>query len=43
MENLPKLFVAGSDALAVIRPAIEERLNATRAYQEQSESTEGSF
>jgi NAD(P)-dependent dehydrogenase (short-subunit alcohol dehydrogenase family) len=29
MENPPRLFVAGSDALAVITPAIEERLNAT--------------
>ena len=43
MENPPKLFVAGSDALAVIAPAIEERLNATRAYEELSKSTEGSF
>jgi hypothetical protein len=43
MENPPRLFVAGSDALAVITPAIEERLNATRAYQELSKSTEGSF
>jgi hypothetical protein len=42
-ENPPKLFVAGSDALAVITPAIEERLNATRAYQELSKSAEGSF
>jgi hypothetical protein len=43
MENPPQLFVAGSDALAVITPAIEERLNATRAYQGLSKSTEGSF
>jgi hypothetical protein len=43
MENPPRLFVAGSDALAVITPAIEERLNATRAHEELSKSTEGSF
>jgi NAD(P)-dependent dehydrogenase (short-subunit alcohol dehydrogenase family) len=43
MENPPRLFVAGSDALAVITAAIEERLNATRAHEELSKSTEGSF
>jgi NAD(P)-dependent dehydrogenase (short-subunit alcohol dehydrogenase family) len=43
MENPPKLFVAGSDALAMITPAIEERLQATRAYEELSRSTDGSF
>ncbi|MEH2413795.1 SDR family NAD(P)-dependent oxidoreductase [Nostoc sp.] len=43
MENPPKLFVAGSDALAVIAPAVEERLQATRANEELSKSTDGSF
>ncbi|MEH1824561.1 MAG: SDR family NAD(P)-dependent oxidoreductase [Nostoc sp.] len=43
MENPPKLFVAGSDALAAITPAIEERLQATHAYEELSKSTDGSF
>ena len=43
MENPPRLFVAGSDALAVITPAIEERLNSMRAYEELSKSMEGSF
>jgi hypothetical protein len=43
MENPPRLFVAGGDALAAITPAIEERLSATRAYEELSKSTEGSF
>ncbi|MDZ8134527.1 MAG: hypothetical protein RM049_04395 [Nostoc sp. DedQUE04] len=43
MENPPKLFVAGSDALAAIAPAIEERLQATRAHEELSKSTDGSF
>ena len=39
MEKPPKLFVAGSDALEVITPAIEERLKETRAYAELSKST----
>ncbi|MDF5738532.1 MULTISPECIES: SDR family NAD(P)-dependent oxidoreductase [unclassified Nostoc] len=43
MENPPKLFVAGSDALAVITPTIEERLQATHANEELSKSTDGSF
>jgi len=43
MNNPPKLFAAGSDALAAITPAIEERLNVTRAHAELSKSTDGSF
>ena len=43
MHNPPKLFAAGSDALAAIIPAIEERLNVTRAFEELSKSTDGSF
>jgi NAD(P)-dependent dehydrogenase (short-subunit alcohol dehydrogenase family) len=43
MENPPKLFAAGSDALAAITPAIEERLNVTRSYEQLSKSTDGSF
>jgi NAD(P)-dependent dehydrogenase (short-subunit alcohol dehydrogenase family) len=43
MENPPRLFAAGSDALAAITPAIEERLKVTRAYEELSKSTDGSF
>jgi NAD(P)-dependent dehydrogenase (short-subunit alcohol dehydrogenase family) len=43
MENPPRLFAAGSDDLAVITPAIEERLKVTRAYEELSKSTDGSF
>src|SRR6266540_5879746 len=31
MQNPPKVFVAGSDALSVITPVIEERLRETRA------------
>jgi NAD(P)-dependent dehydrogenase (short-subunit alcohol dehydrogenase family) len=43
MENPPRLFVAGSDALAVIAPAIEGRLKETHANEELSKSTDGSF
>jgi hypothetical protein len=43
MEHPPKLFVAGSDALAMIPPAIEARLQEVRAYQELSRSTDGTF
>jgi NAD(P)-dependent dehydrogenase (short-subunit alcohol dehydrogenase family) len=43
MENAPRLFIAGSDALATITPAIEERLQETRAYEELSKSTDGAF
>ena len=43
MENAPRLFIAGSDALATVRPAIEERLQETRAYEELSKSTDGAF
>jgi NAD(P)-dependent dehydrogenase (short-subunit alcohol dehydrogenase family) len=42
MEDPPKLFVAGSDALQAVIPAVEERLRATRAYEELSRSTDGS-
>ena len=41
MKNPPRLFAAGSDALAAITPAIEERLKVTRAYEELSKSTDG--
>jgi len=43
MENPPRLFAAGSDALAAITPAIEERLKVTRSYEVLSKSTDGSF
>ena len=38
-----KVFIAGSDALDVITPAIEERLREARAHQTLSKSTGGSF
>jgi hypothetical protein len=43
MQNPPKLFVAGSDALSTITSAIEERLREVRANEMLSNSTEGSF
>src|SRR5439155_5175136 len=41
MQSPPKLFVAGSDALSMITPAVEERLRATHADETLSRSTEG--
>lgn len=43
LENPPKIFVAGSDALAIIPPAVEARLREVRAYEELSRSTDGTF
>jgi NAD(P)-dependent dehydrogenase (short-subunit alcohol dehydrogenase family) len=43
MENPPKVFIAGSDALSLITPMIEERLRETRANEMLSKSTDGSF
>jgi len=39
----PKVFVAGSDALAVITPAVEARLAAIHADEALSRSTDGAF
>ena len=43
LEAPPKVFVAGSDALAVIAPAVEARLKAIRADEALSRSTDGAF
>jgi hypothetical protein len=43
MDNPPKQFVAGSDALAVVKPALEARLEELRAYEDLSKSTDGFF
>ena len=43
MQNPPKVFVAGSDALSMIGPAIEERLREMRANETLSKSMDGSF
>jgi NAD(P)-dependent dehydrogenase (short-subunit alcohol dehydrogenase family) len=43
MENPPKQFLAGSDALAAFKPALEARLEEVKAYEDLSKSTDGSF
>lgn len=43
MTNPPKLFVAGSDALAAAVPAVEARLRDYKAREELSKSTDGAF
>ncbi len=43
MQNPPKVFVAGSDALSMITPAVEERLQMIRANETLTKSTDGSF
>jgi NAD(P)-dependent dehydrogenase (short-subunit alcohol dehydrogenase family) len=41
MDDPPKVFVAGSDALQAVIPAVEERLRENRAFEELSKSTDG--
>ena len=43
MENPPKLFVAGSDALPMITSAVEARLREMHSDEALSKSTDGSF
>lgn len=43
MTNPPKQFFAGSDALAVVRPALEARLREIKDHEELSKSTDGTF
>jgi len=43
MDNPPRQFVAGSDALAVVKPALEARLEELLAHADLSKSTDGSF
>jgi NAD(P)-dependent dehydrogenase (short-subunit alcohol dehydrogenase family) len=43
MQNPPKVFAAGSDALSTITPAIEERLRDMRVHEKLSRGMEGSF
>jgi hypothetical protein len=43
MEIPPRVFVAGSDAVAAVAPAVEARLKAVHALEELSKSTDGSF
>ena len=42
-ESPPRVFVAGRDALAMIPPAIEARLDAMRADEALSRSTDSAF
>jgi len=43
METPPRLFVAGSDGMAAVAPAVEARLKAVHAFEELSKFTDGSF
>lgn len=43
MQNPPKVFVAGSDALGMITPVVEEWLQTMRANETLTKSTDGSF
>jgi NAD(P)-dependent dehydrogenase (short-subunit alcohol dehydrogenase family) len=43
MKNPPKQFHAGSDALAVVRPALEARLLEIKDNETLSKSTDGAF
>jgi NAD(P)-dependent dehydrogenase (short-subunit alcohol dehydrogenase family) len=43
MDNPPRQFLAGSDALAAFKPVIEARLEDLRSYEELSRSTDGLF
>jgi NAD(P)-dependent dehydrogenase (short-subunit alcohol dehydrogenase family) len=43
MEKPPKQFLAGSDALTVVVPVLEARLQEMRAYEDLSKSTDGTF
>ena len=43
METPPRVFVAGSDGMAAVAPAVEARLKAVHAFEELSKFTDGSF
>jgi len=43
MTEPPKQFYAGSDAVAMIKPALEARLQEIKDYEELSKSIDGSF
>lgn len=43
MEKPPHQFLAGSDALAVAKPALEARLDEIRAFEDLTTSTDGAF
>jgi NAD(P)-dependent dehydrogenase (short-subunit alcohol dehydrogenase family) len=43
METPPRVFVAGSDAIAAVAPTVEARLKAVHALEALSKSTDGSY
>jgi NAD(P)-dependent dehydrogenase (short-subunit alcohol dehydrogenase family) len=43
MASPPRQFYAGSDAVAMIKPALEARLREILDHEELSKSTDGSF
>jgi NAD(P)-dependent dehydrogenase (short-subunit alcohol dehydrogenase family) len=43
MATPPRMFVAGSDAIAAVGPTVEARLKAVHALEELSNSTDGNF
>lgn len=43
MDKPVTLFVAGSDAIGMLKPPAEERLRAISAQVELSHSTDGAF
>lgn len=43
MENPPKQFMAGADAIAAVKPVLEERLAEIHAYKDLSKESAGSF
>lgn len=43
MDDSPKQFLAGSDALAIIKPVLEGRLRELHVHEALSRSTDGGF
>ncbi|QDL38704.1 SDR family NAD(P)-dependent oxidoreductase [Rhodoferax sediminis] len=43
MQDPPKQFLAGSDAVGLVAPALSARLEEFQRYQELSKSTDGAF
>jgi len=43
MENPPKQFLAGTDALAAFKPTLARRIEEVNAYEDLSKSTDGAF
>jgi NAD(P)-dependent dehydrogenase (short-subunit alcohol dehydrogenase family) len=43
MDSPPQIFVAGSDAISMVAPAVEGRLKAVHALESLSTSTDGDF